>query len=74
MTLNEPRVKPMPVGGEKWLGWELFLLSFVALFLELMVIRWAPSVVRMVAYYANLMLISSFLGLGVGAMIGSTRR
>jgi hypothetical protein len=28
----------------------------------------------MVAYYANLMLISSFLGLGVGAMIGSTRR
>ena len=64
----------MPAGGGKWLGWELFLLSFVALFLELMVIRWAPSVVRMVAYYANLMLISSFLGLGVGAMIGSTRR
>jgi len=32
-------------------GLELFLLSFLALFLELMVIRWAPSVVRMVAYY-----------------------
>ncbi len=55
-------------------GWELFLLSFLALFLELMVIRWAPSVVRMVAYYANLMLISSFLGLGIGAMLSSTRR
>jgi len=55
-------------------GLELFALSFVALFLELTVIRWAPSVVRLVAYYANLMLISSFLGLGVGAMIGHSRK
>lgn len=36
-----------------------------------MVIRWVPSEVRLVAYYANLMLVSSFLGLGVGAMISS---
>ena len=43
-------------------GLELFCLSFLALFLELMVIRWAPAVVRLIAYYANLMLISSFLG------------
>ncbi len=47
----------------------LFLLSFVALFLELMVIRWVPSEVRLVAYYANLMLVSSFLGLGIGAIL-----
>ncbi len=33
-----------------------------------MVIRWVPAVVRFVAYYSNLMLISSFLGLGLGAM------
>lgn len=46
----------------------MFALSFVALFLELMVIRWVPSVVGLVAYYANLMLLSSFLGLGIGAM------
>ena len=38
-------------------GLELFCLSFVALFLELMVIRWEPAVVRLIAYYANLMLI-----------------
>lgn len=50
----------------------LFLLSFAALFLELMVIRWVPSEVRLVAYYANLMLVSSFLGLGIGALV-STR-
>src|SRR5271157_860427 len=55
-------------------GLELFCLSFLALFLELMVIRWAPAVVRLVAYYANLMLISSFLGLGMGAIVGKTRK
>ncbi|HXN34626.1 MAG TPA: hypothetical protein VN877_00550 [Opitutaceae bacterium] len=48
--------------------WEMFALSFTALFLEMMVIRWVPSVVRLVAYYANLMLLSSFLGLGAGAL------
>ena len=51
------------------LAMRLFLVSFAALFLELMVIRWVPSMVRFVAYYANLMLISSFLGLGIGAML-----
>ena len=30
--------------------------------------------VRLIAYYANLMLISSFLGLGVGAIISKTRK
>ena len=52
-------------------GVRLLVLSFTALFLELMVIRWVPSQVRLVAYYANLMLVSSFLGLGVGAMLAS---
>ena len=47
----------------------LFALSLVALFLELMLIRWVPAVVKIVAYYANLMLISSFLGLGLGALL-----
>ena len=55
-------------------GLELFCLSFLALFLELMVIRWSPAVVRLIAYYANLILISSFLGLGVGAIVGNKRK
>ncbi len=46
----------------------MFALSFTALFLEMMVIRWVPSMVQLIAYYANLMLLSSFLGLGLGAM------
>jgi hypothetical protein len=53
--------------------WEMFALSFTALFLEMMVIRWVPSVVHLVAYYANLMLLSSFLGLGAGAMAAGKR-
>jgi hypothetical protein len=55
------------------LAWQLFLLSFAALFLELMVIRWVPSTLRFVAYYANLMLISSFLGLGIGALVSDRK-
>lgn len=47
----------------------MFALSFTALFLEMMVIRWVPSVVKLIAFYANLMLLSSFLGLGAGAMM-----
>ncbi len=55
------------------LKWRMFLLSFSGLFLELMIIRWVPSVVRLVAYYANLMLLSSFLGLGIGAILSHRR-
>lgn len=47
----------------------MFALSFTALFLEMMVIRWVPSVVKLIAFYANLMLLSSFLGLGAGALM-----
>ena len=58
-------------GAHQTPGARLCLLSFTALFLELMVIRWVPSEVRLVAYYANLMLVSSFLGLGLGAILGT---
>ncbi len=52
------------------LKWQRFALSFTALFLEMMVIRWVPSVVKLIAFYANLMLLSSFLGLGVAYRAG----
>jgi hypothetical protein len=62
-----------PGAGEHRLKLEMFALSFTALFLEMMVIRWVPSVVHLVAYYANLMLLSSFLGLGAGAICGGRK-
>ena len=52
----------------------LFALSFLSLFLELTIIRWVPGSVKFVTYYANLMLISSFLGLGLGAMLAERGR
>jgi len=67
MTATSPELPATGAGPR--LGWRLFALSFTALFLELMVIRWAPSELRLIAYYANLLLVSSFLGLGLGAML-----
>ncbi len=43
---------------------------FVVLFQELALIRWLPVQVRVIAYFPNLILISSFLGLGIGALRG----
>ena len=54
--------------------WQMFALSFAALFLEMMVIRWVPSVVKLIAFYANLMLLSSFLGLGAGAIMAGRKK
>jgi len=48
---------------------QLLGVSFISLFLELMIIRWVPALVRVIGYYANLMLISSFLGIGLGALL-----
>lgn len=46
--------------------WRLFLLSAVSLFLELAVIRWLSSEVRIFAYFKNLPLMAAFLGFGIG--------
>ncbi|MDX1583912.1 MAG: hypothetical protein R3338_09965, partial [Thermoanaerobaculia bacterium] len=53
----------------------LFLISasFIVLFQELALIRWLPSQVRVLAYFPNVVLISSFLGLGVGCLLANRR-
>ena len=69
--MTETEIKT-ETGGISWVehpGVGLFLASFLALFLELLIIRWVPSVVRIVAYYGNVMLLSSFLGLGCGVLL-----
>src|SRR3954469_3073712 len=63
----------MPDSSLRPLKWQMFALSFTALFLEMMVIRWVPSVGPLIAYYSNLMLLSSFLGLGAGALSSPAR-
>lgn len=45
-----------------------------ALFAELALIRWIPANVAYIAFYANLVLIASFLGIGLGILIGGRAR
>ncbi len=54
--------------------WQLFLVSFVSLFLEMTFLRWAPAQFRVLAYYSNLVLIACFLGLGLGCLLAPRKR
>ncbi len=53
---------------------ELLLLSVLALFLELLIIRWLATEVRIFAYFKNLPLMSAFLGLGLGFLWTDRKR
>src|ERR1700747_1299134 len=50
------------------LTWKLFLVSVVSLFLELMLIRWIGTEIRIFAYLQNTVLVTCFLGLGMGCL------
>ncbi len=50
-------------------GFNLFLISFLSLFFEMICIRWIPSNVHVVGFFTNIILISSFLGLGIGCLL-----
>src|SRR5438309_5727791 len=64
-----------PLGGNKFaLQFNLFGISFLCLYLELIVIRWLSSEIRIFAYLKNLPLIASFLGLGLGCACAQRRR
>lgn len=52
----------------------LFLISLLSLFCEMMVIRWLATEVRVFAYFKNLPLIASFLGLGLGFLIAHNKK
>ena len=54
-------------------GAELTITSFVVLFQELALIRWLSGEVRVLAYFPNIVLMSAFLGLGLGAMRAEKR-
>lgn len=51
-----------------------FLASFLVLFLEVALIRWMPAYIRLLAYFSNFILLASFLGIGVGCLLASSRR
>jgi spermidine synthase len=48
--------------------WRLGRASFSILFLELVLIRWIPSYVRLFGYFTNFILLGSLLGAGIGIL------
>ena len=48
----------------------LFLTSATILFVELLLIRWIPANVKYVGFFSNFLLMASFLGIGVGILLG----
>lgn len=54
--------------------WPLALISFLSLFIELVVIRWLASEVRIFAYFKNFPLLAAFLGFGAGCLIARRKR
>ena len=63
---------PQPPGQGRQLAM-LFLASFLALYFELLVIRYLSTEIRTFAYLKNLPLIASFLGIGLGMILGQPR-
>jgi len=59
--LRDPRVR-------------LVLTSGALLFTELMLIRWIPSTVKYVGFFTNFLLMASFLGIGLGILLGRSGR
>ena len=52
---------------------ELVAISFLSLFLELALIRFINSNVKIVSYFNNLLLLSAFLGLGFGSILAAKK-
>lgn len=61
------RFSPQDLGGFSW--YRLVLASLLLLFVELMVIRWISSEIRIFAYLKNFVLIACFLGFGLGCYL-----
>lgn len=61
---------PIPFGNRTA---ALFLVSVLGLFLELLMIRWVSTEVRIFAYLQNTVLVVCFLGLGLGAWDSARR-
>lgn len=49
---------------------QIAIITFVILALELALIRWTSSQIRIFAYFNNIVLISAFLGMGLGVAWG----
>ena len=54
-------------------GFDLFLISFVVLYLELAAIRWFPAYVLSLTFFTNFVLLAAFVGMSVGCLAANHR-
>ena len=69
-TADTPGLLEMSIadlGGFRWLP--LILASFLSLFVEMLMIRWVSSEIRIFAYFKNFVLVACFLGFGLGCYL-----
>jgi len=52
---------------------QLFWVSFLSLFFELIVVRWLPADIRMFTVFKNFPLAACFVGFGVGCALGQPK-
>lgn len=61
---------PLPgPGAERRDEWRLGTVSFAILFLELALIRWMSGYIINFGYFTNFVLLSAFLGIGLGCLV-----
>ena len=70
VRLADPRRPLAAVGPLAGSRVRLFLTSASLLFVELLLIRWIPANVKYVGFFSNALLMASFLGIGVGILLG----
>jgi SAM-dependent methyltransferase len=59
---SDTKISRLPITGRS----RLAVLSFLMLFTELGLIRWASENVLYLSFFSNLILVASFLGIGIG--------
>jgi spermidine synthase len=79
-----PRPAALAASLDRWGGFELqpersrafrelLWISAVGLFLELLLVRWVSSEIRIFAYFKNLVLVACFFGFGLGCYLSRRR-
>src|SRR4029079_15520411 len=68
--IPSPRAHLRPVPALARPELRLLLTSFVLLFVELLLIRWIPANVKYIGFFSNFVLMASFLGIGLGILLG----
>jgi len=69
----ESRCAPSQPAAQVSSMWRLFIISFASLYLEIVLIRWLGTEVKIFAFFQNLALITCFLGFGVGCFTSKMR-